>query len=378
MSEAKRRISVTVLAASAAGAVLLVVFFCFLRSRKVEEKTFTCFALDTVITVKVYDSDGSVDIGKTQEDVNALLSRFELIFSPTDPESELYRINHPAGTESGNSGETETSSGEMTAERSGSVKTAVAISKELYECINLGASYYEITGGRYNIAIRPVSELWNFRDNTEGTVPRDELISEALTMTASPGEYETAENYGAYRYALILKREGISFDLGSVAKGYIGDELSVYCQSNGIESALIDLGGNIVCVGKKPGRTGAGGGDFTVGVRAPMGSSEDLSTTLAVHDKAVVTSGTYQRYFTREGDERIYHHILDATTGYPAETGLVSVTVVSESSAKADVLSTVCFLLGEDAARELLKRENDVYKAVFIGQDGEISLYERE
>ena len=153
-------------------------------------------------------------------------------------------------------------------------------------------------------------------------------------------------------------------DLGFIAKGFIADKLKEYLMEQGVTSALINLGGNILTIGSKP-----DGSAYTIGVKDPFSVNGGHLTTVSSTDNSVVTSGTYERYFTWENTR--YHHILDASTGYPAETDIAGVTIICDSSTKADALSTTCLLLGKEKALELLASFPDT-EGIFITNDGEI------
>ena len=123
--------------------------------------------------------------------------------------------------------------------------------------------------------------------------------------------------------------------MGAVAKGYIADKLAEYFREKGVEKAIIDLGGNVVLIG-----------EYKVGIRSPF-NPEEIFATITAKDKSAVTSGAYQRYFEYEGKR--YHHIIDPRTGYPSDSGIASVTVISPSSMQADALSTAIFVMGKDS-----------------------------
>ena len=163
-------------------------------------------------------------------------------------------------------------------------------------------------------------------------------------------------------------KEGMQLDLGAVAKGYIADRIKDYLLEQGVESAIIDLGGNILCVGSRP-----GGDPFRIGLQRPFASHSETVATVEITDKSVVSSGIYERYFEEDGV--LYHHILNPETGYPYDNGLVSVTIISDESVDGDGLSTSCFALGLEKGMELINSLPDV-QAVFITEDGELHFSE--
>ena len=143
-------------------------------------------------------------------------------------------------------------------------------------------------------------------------------------------------------------------DLGAIAKGYIADRIKDYLLSEGIKSAIINLGGNVLCVGKKP-----NGEDFNIGLQMPFASMEETIGVVNGSDISVVTSGVYERYIEVDGKE--YHHILDPNTGYPYDNKILGVSIVSRYSVDGDALSTSCFALGVDKGTELLDSIEGVY-----------------
>ena len=156
-------------------------------------------------------------------------------------------------------------------------------------------------------------------------------------------------------------------DLGGIAKGYIADKLAEFLKKKGVNSAVIDLGGNISVVGKKP-----DGNEFRIGVRDPFSTDGGIIGVVEANDKSLVTSGTYERSFTKDG--KVYHHILDVKTGYPVETGLDSVTIIGAGNdgIDCDSLATTCLILGEEEGRKLIE-SIDGYEAIFVQHDGTIT-----
>ena len=156
---------------------------------------------------------------------------------------------------------------------------------------------------------------------------------------------------------------GTQIDPGAIAKGYIADLLKEFLQENGVESAIIDLGGNVLCISGRPDGT-----PFRIGVRRPFSDASDSMVILEVDGRSVVTSGVYERYFEEDGV--LYHHLLDPETGYPCDSGLLSVTILSDSSAEGDALSTACFVLGLEKGMELAVSAG--VEAIFIDENYEL------
>ncbi|MBR5742153.1 MAG: FAD:protein FMN transferase [Clostridia bacterium] len=201
------------------------------------------------------------------------------------------------------------------------------------------------TGGAFDVTVEPAVEAWGFRSgNTR--VPSDEELLSLLEKTG----YESVRIDGDE----IALPAGYSVTFGAVAKGYAGDRLRAIAEENGIVSGVLSLGGNVALLGKKDEKAGKG---WSVAVRAPEGG---YALTLELSDTNAVTSGSYERYFEKDGVR--YHHILDPATLKPAETGLVSVTVVSRNGLLADALSTALFVMGPEGAADYWRSFGEAQK----------------
>ncbi len=289
-----------------------------------QEYTSSFFAMDTVMDLKIY-SENDTAISKAEAEIK----RIDSLLDRGSGESEIYKIN--------------------------SGKTA-AVSDETADLIQTAIDISEKTGGAFDITTAPVSDLWGFYGGSF-RVPSD-------------GELQTA--LGGVGYEKIRLNENTvsvpdntSIDLGGIGKGCASDRAADVLRENGVDSAILSLGGNVYALGKR-----ADGSDWTVGITDPGNKSQILGT-VNVSDKAVVTSGGYQRYFEQDG--KTYHHIIDPKTGKSAQSGLLSVTVISQSGALADGLSTALFVMGLDKGIELW-RKSDSFDAVFVDNDGQIYI----
>ena len=313
----------------------VVIFFynrySFTDSGSSQPITVTDYKLNTYVTVSIYDSNDTTLLNECM----ALCDKYELIFSRTNPESELYKLNHGVLPQS--------SDGYYT------------ISDELFEVISVGKKYSEMSDDAFCIAMEPLTSIWNFTDGMD-MIPDDAHIDTVLPFLNSEDVLLRAPNEVAF------SNKGMGIDLGAIAKGYIADKMKEYLISKGVNSALIYLGGNVLCIGEK--ETGA----FKIGIEKPFDADGNPLAVVSISDTSVVTSGTYERYFEKDG--KFYHHILDKNTGYPIENGLTAVTIVSSSSTDADTLSTTCFSLGLDKGMELLE-SLDYADGFFITDDGE-------
>lgn len=296
-----------------------------------EPITVTDYKLNTYVTVTIYDSSDTALLDACM----ALCDKYELLFSRTNPESELYRLNH----------------GLLPLSNDG----YYTVSDELYEIITTGKKYSSLSGDAFCIAMEPLTSLWNFTDG-EKNVPTAEQIASVLPLLSSDDILLRAPN------EIAFTKDGMGIDLGAIAKGYIADKIKDYLLSQGVESALIYLGGNVLCIGEK--ETGA----FNIGIEKPFDTDSTPAVVVSVTDTSVVTSGVYERYFEKDGN--FYHHLLDKTTGYPIDNNLSAVTIITPVSTDADALSTTCFSLGLEKGMELLE-SLDYADGFFITKDGE-------
>ena len=285
-------------------------------------RTVTVF--DTVVTITIYDK-GSEDVldacVEKCEDYNARFSR-------TSEGSEIYELNHAGGQ-------------------------PVTVSEDTADLIEKGLEYSRASGGKFDITIAPLSDLWDFKNNT-GTVPDDAAIQEAKSHIG----YDNVKIDGNTMQLLDPDAE---IDLGGIAKGYIADQLKAYMKEQDISHALINLGGNVLALGGKP-----DGSDYNIGIQKPFAQNGEPITAVKIKNESVVSSGIYERYF--KVDDKIYHHILDPQTGYPYENNLLGVSIVCDSSTEADALSTTCFAMGLEDGMNYIE-SIDSAEALFITND---------
>lgn len=296
----------------------------------------TGFLFDTVVCVTLFDSQQE----SLLDDCFSLLEEYEGVLSSRDEKSELYKLNHSDDTD-------------------------IEISHTLYEVIDSELQVSRKVSGAFDLTIDPVSSLYVFDDNF--AAPAEDVIDDALQyVDYTKISLEEDRNTGVY----ILHRESpqIRIDLGAAAKGYIADKCGELLKERGVESALIDLGGNILCVGGKK-QEGEQLGDFNIGIYDPIKRDGSSITSVRARDLSVVTSGTYQRCAVYNSKE--YHHILNPFTGMPLESNLVSVTIAGRSSLTCDILSTAFFLIGYENALNWNFMQDDI-SAMFIYKGGEI------
>lgn len=315
-----------------AASLIILVFFPELlphRSEPQREATMEVFAMDTYITMTAYGRNTETALLEAED----RLIELEQLWSVTDPDSEIYAINHSDGQ-------------------------PVGVSEETARLLSFALQMAEKTDGALEPTIYPVLTAWGFTTE-ENRVPSDTKITELL------------KNVGYERIRMedmtVQLDNGMMLDLGSVGKGYAGDLVAQLLKEHGITSALLDLGGNIQAVGTK-----LDDSPWRLGLRDPF--SDGTLGVLEISNQAVVTSGNYERYFIGE-DGKQYGHIIDPATGYPAESDLASATVIAEEGRLCDALSTSLFVMGLDRATEYWKQHRD-FDMILITEDGEIYLTE--
>lgn len=291
------------------------------------ESKYNCefFAMDTVMTINAYGSNSESAVKAAQNEIN----RLDKLLSVQNENSEIFKLNQ---------------SKEMT------------VSEDTLTLITRSKEIYKITDGAFDITCEPLTREWGFYSGLENKLPSQKAIENALEGVGA--EHINIENH------TVKLDENTSLDLGGIAKGYASQKAAEILKENGVTSALMSLGGNVRAVGSKP------DGDFwSVAITNPDENSKSIGT-LKISDKAVVTSGGYQRYFEENG--QIYHHIIDTKTGYPADIGLKSVTVVSDDDTLADALSTSLFVMGLEKSGEFYIENSSLFGAVFITDSNEI------
>lgn len=232
--------------------------------------------------------------------------------------------------------------------------TEIKVSEATAKIIEKSILASSLTKGAFDITIMPVLKLWGF-DNGNYGVPEKKEIQSAL------------RNVGADKISVknntVIKEDNTQISLGGIAKGYVGDELLKIAEKYGV-SAVLSLGGNIVLCGENTEK-----GMWTVGVKNPLEANELVCTFEHKGNVSVVTSGGYERSFEKDG--KAYHHIIDTKTGEPAETDLLSVTVIGEDGALCDAFSTALFSMGKEKAVKFAKEHND-FEYIFITENKEI------
>ena len=236
-----------------------------------------------------------------------LLHLYKNRFSANDADSELMEINLQAG------------------------KKAVQVHPDLFELIELGKKHSIAANSHLNIAIGPLVQTWRI-GFSDAKLPSEEEIQRLLKITDPEEIVLNDSNREVY-----LSKEGMRIDLGALAKGYIADKLKEFLVEQGVQSGIIDLGGNILTIGENP----TFHRPWRIGIQNPALDRGEHVAVVEVSDASVVTSGIYERQLVVDG--KTYHHIFDRTTGYPMETELASITIVAEKSVDCEIWTTRLF-----------------------------------
>ncbi|WP_018213583.1 FAD:protein FMN transferase [Desulfitobacterium hafniense] len=300
------------------------------QQEEVKKFESTDIAMGTVISQRVFGDNGQVAIDAALEKIKSL----EALLTFNAPGGDVNKLNDYAG------------------------KQSVELQPETLLVLKESQEVAELSGGAFDVTVGPIVKSWGIgTDNAR--IPSETELKELLPLV----NYKNLLIEGNTAY---LKQAGQMVDLGGIAKGYAGDAAIEVYKKQGITSAFINLGGNVVTLGTKP-----DGSSWTVGVRnpRPAGEEDQIVGMITVADKAVVTAGDDQRYFEVDGVR--YHHILNPHTGYPAQSDLMSVTLVTDSSLLADALDTAVYILGLEKGREMLENYGGV-EAVFITRDKKI------
>ena len=306
--------------------MICISFTACISNKKSDISTRTEFLMDTVITLKIYD-------GQNEKAIDEAINRLKEIenrMSKTIDTSDISLINENAGIK------------------------PVKVNEDVYYVIEKAKYFAEISEGAYEPTIGPLVELWNINvtDEERQSIPSNREIEEKKALVNYKDLILMEDNQ------VYLNRKGMKLDLGGIVKGYAADEVKRIFLKNGVESAIIDLGGNIYVLGENP-----NGEYWKIGVQDPFTLKENYIGILNVRDSSIVTSGDYERFFLYKGER--YHHIIDAKTGYPSKTEIKAVSVISEKSIDGDALSTALFVMGVEEGSKLIKNLENI-DAIFI------------
>ena len=314
--------------------IIILLPGCTKDKAPIEPLSQTEFMMDTVMTIRIFDKNDKKILDKAYE----RLEEIENKMSATIESSEVNKINNNAGIE------------------------PVQVSPDTYFVLKGAKEHAEISTGAYEPTIGPLVKLWNIQseDVARDWIPDNKDIEETQLLVDYKN-LELLENN-----MVFLKEKNMRLDLGGIVKGYATDEVRRILHENGVNVAIIDLGGNIYAHGVKE-----GGLPWNIGVQNPLDATGGHLGVIEIEDQSIVTSGDYERFFEIEGER--YHHIIDAKTGYPSNNEITGVTIVADRSIDGDALSTTMFILGVDKGMELAKSMEGI-DVVFITKDKSIYL----
>ena len=308
--------------------------------KQTTEATAQIFAMDTVMEVAAYGEHAEQAVKSTEKRIEELENRL----SRTKADSLVSGLN-----------------------RDGSIRH---LTYDYWNLIARAKEYRDATNGAFDITIAPIMDAWGFTGD-QFRVPEQSELNELLKHVNSD-EIQVQEEPS---YSVTLG-EGQAIDLGGIAKGYTSDLVEQTFRANGIESGKISLGVNVFVLGGKP-----DGSDWRVGIKDPRNES-GLAAILSLRDAYAITSGGYERYFEENG--KTYHHIIDPSTGYPADSGLLSVTVVAADNgpdwagagngAMCDAFSTALFVMGEEQALDFWRNGGYDFDLVLVTEDGRVVI----
>lgn len=286
------------------------------------------FAMDTYMTVTAYGKNAENGVNKAVDEIN----RLETVLSVEKKESDIYKLN-------------ETGSGTLSTDTKNIVSKALEINKT--------------TNGAFDISIYPLMVKWGFTTQKYNVPSKNEISKLLKNVDSSKIIFD--EKSGS-----IKLKENMKIDLGGIAKGYTSSRVMQIFKECGVTSGLVSLGGNVQALGTKTDGTA-----WQIAIENPDKSSDYIGV-VSVKDKAVITSGGYERYFEKNG--KTYHHILDPENGYPAESGLKSVTIVSDDGTLADALSTSLFVMGKEKALNYWREHKNEFDTVLVEDNGNITI----
>lgn len=304
------------------------------------------FAMDTYMTLSAYGEEAEEALEEAAEEI----TRLDALLAAEREDSEIGVLNKNGDG---------------------------PVSEDTAYLIERAKTLHDETEGAFEITIYPVKKLWGFTSE-EYRVPDPAALEKTLQLVDSGFIHLTDD-----QKKVMFDKAGVQIDLGGIAKGYASSRAAEIFEEHSVKG-LINLGGNVQAVGGKP-----DGSDWRVAVRRPESTqdgaipwldesseeakaveAEDFIGIVAAQDKAVITSGGYERYFEQDG--KIYHHILDASTGYPSESDLISATVVSGDGTLADGLSTSVFVMGRERAQEYWEEHSDAFDMILMDQQGKL------
>ena len=303
------------------------------RNTSKQEQSYNqqLFAMDTYMSLTAYGENAKEAVEASVEEIQ----RIEQLISIGFDSSEVSKLNQQG-------------------EGNASEDTQILLQKSM--------ELWEKTDGVFDISIYPVMKLWGFADENYKVPKEDELRETLKLVDAGKISYDE----GAHR--ISFEKKGMAIDFGGIGKGYTSNRVMEVFKEHGVTSGIINLGGNVQTLGSHTDQS-----KWNVAIKDPM-HTEDMLGTLKIANQAVITSGGYERYFEENG--KTYHHIIDPATGYPADSGILSATIISEDGMLADGLSTSLFIMGIDKATEYWRQSKETFDFIIEAKDGTLYVTE--
>lgn len=273
------------------------------------------------------------------QEAENMLFRYEKVFSANSDHSQLAMLKQEAASQ------------------------PLQVDRELYDLIKIGKEHSLEEDSFLNIAIGPLIKLWRigFR---EAQVPEDAEIKKVLALL-KPEHIQLNDEH----QTVHLLKKGMEIDLGAIAKGYFADQVMAFFKKNGVISAMVDMGGNVLVHGDSP----SGSSHWNVGIQNPFLPRGNAAALVSIREQSVVTSGIYERVLEKKGQQ--YHHIFSSKTGYPIVSNVASLTIIADRSLDCDIYTTELF--GLDAA-SIIHKVNQMkhIEAAVITTDGNLAYTE--
>lgn len=291
-------------------------------------KSQVTFFFDTVVTMNIYTDDETL-----LADAQAECRRYENLLSKTVEGSDVWKLNHGQGKR-------------------------IQVSPETREILEKALEYSALSEGVFDVTIGSCVDLWDFTGEGMGVLPDETTLAQA------------AEKVGWAQIDMdeegVLLPDGVTIDLGAIAKGYITDRVADFLRDRGVESGFLNFGGNVLVIGGKP-----DGAAWNIGIQDPLGAQQQtIVGAVPVKDQAVVTSGIYERGFDLDGVR--YHHILDTATGWPVQNELAGVSIIAPDAFDADTLSTTVFAMGVEKGTAFIESLEGI-EAIFVTREDEVT-----
>lgn len=304
---------------------------------EVEATEKQLFAMNSAVTIKAYGKNAEAGLNSAASVISALDSSLD----PEREGSTLYNINSAAGS-------------------------GIVITGQIAEMLQVAKEVSEATGGALDLSVYPLVKAWGFIDGLY-KVPSESEIESLLTKVGlSAVSVSAMTETDTY---LLTMPAGMELTFAAVARGCAAMYAMRAMSQAGVDSGIVSFGGTVMTLGVKP-----DGSDWTVGLQDPINTGSYAATLSVGADTAVVTSGGYLRYFV-DDDGNYWQHIIDPSTGYPADSDLLSVTVICDDGTYADALSTALYVMGEDDARDFYE-DNTGFELILITEDKRIVVSE--